>query len=162
MRLSSCHLLLTLMPLAYDHQRTPTPDLFMTNWETIVANEGPAVWRTLWRLLADREDVEDCFQETFVAALKVARLQTVQCWPALLCSLATARAMDVLRKRYRQGGRAGNRTEAKTARARVLTRLSTFRGESRSGSRAEHSSKWPTQWLTLGRPGFYAVSDKEC
>ena len=34
------------------------------------------------------------------------------------------------------------------------------RGESHSGSRTGHSSKWATQWLTLGRPGFYAVSDK--
>jgi hypothetical protein len=30
----------------------------MTNWDTIVANDGPMVWRTLWRLLANRADVE--------------------------------------------------------------------------------------------------------
>src|SRR5438045_4712405 len=77
----------------------------MTSWDTVVAHEGPLVWRTLWRLLADREDVEECFQETFVAALKLSRRQTVACWPALLCSLATARAMDQLRKRYRRGVR---------------------------------------------------------
>jgi RNA polymerase sigma-70 factor, ECF subfamily len=81
------------------------PDQFMTNWDTIVANEGPLVWRTLWRLLADRDDVEECFQETFVAALKLSHRETVACWSALLCSLATARAMDRLRKRYRPGGR---------------------------------------------------------
>jgi RNA polymerase sigma-70 factor, ECF subfamily len=75
----------------------------MTNWDTIVANDGPLVWRTLWRLLANREDVEECFQETFLSALKLSRRQTVECWPALLCSLATARAMDRLRKRYRRG-----------------------------------------------------------
>ncbi len=74
----------------------------MTNWDTIVANDGPVVWRTLWRLLADRTDVEECFQETFVAALKLARRQSVDCWPAALCNLATARAMDRLRKRYRR------------------------------------------------------------
>jgi RNA polymerase sigma-70 factor (ECF subfamily) len=77
----------------------------MTNWETVVANDGPAVWGILWRLLAHREDVEECFQETFLAALKLSRRQAVESWPALLCSLATARAMDRLRKRYRQGGR---------------------------------------------------------
>jgi RNA polymerase sigma-70 factor, ECF subfamily len=76
----------------------------MTNWDTIVADEGPVVWRILWRLLADRTDVEECFQETFLGALKVSRRQTVECWSALLCSLATARAMDQLRKRYRRGG----------------------------------------------------------
>jgi RNA polymerase sigma factor (sigma-70 family) len=74
----------------------------MTDWDTIVANDGPAVWRTLWRLLANREDVEECFQETFVAALTFSRRQSVGCWPALLCSLATARAMDRLRTRYRR------------------------------------------------------------
>ena len=80
----------------------------MTNWDAIVADDGPAVWRLLWRLLADRADVEDCFQETFVAALKVSAGQEIECWPALLCSLATARAMDRLRKRYRHGNRFTN------------------------------------------------------
>jgi RNA polymerase sigma factor (sigma-70 family) len=77
----------------------------MTNWDAIVANEGPMVWRTLWRLLANRNDVEECFQETFLGALKVSGRQSVVCWPALLCSLATARAMDQLRQRYRRGAR---------------------------------------------------------
>jgi len=80
----------------------------MTNWAAIVANEGPAVWRTLWRLLAHRADVEECFQETFVSALELSRRQAVESWPAVLCSLATVRAMDRLRKRYRRGGFAHN------------------------------------------------------
>ncbi len=73
-----------------------------------MANDGPIVWRTLWRLLANRHDVEECFQETFLGALKVSRRQAVDSWPALLCSLATARAMDQLRKRYRQSDRRRN------------------------------------------------------
>jgi RNA polymerase sigma-70 factor, ECF subfamily len=80
----------------------------MTNWDAIVANDGPPVWKLLWRLLADRADVEECFQETFVAALKVSRNEDVECWPALLCSLATARAMDRLRRRYRYNDRFTN------------------------------------------------------
>ena len=75
----------------------------MTNWDAIVASDGPMVWRTLWRLLADRADVEECFQETFIAALKLSRRQRVENWSAVLCSVATARAMDRLRRRYRQG-----------------------------------------------------------
>lgn len=73
----------------------------MTNWDTILANNGPAVWSTLWRLIANRTDVEECFQETFLAAFKLSQRQSVDCWPAVLCSLATARAMDRLRQRYR-------------------------------------------------------------
>ncbi|MEX2114946.1 MAG: sigma-70 family RNA polymerase sigma factor [Pirellulales bacterium] len=78
----------------------------MTNWDDIVADLGPMVWRTLWRLLADRADVEECFQETFVSALKLSRRETVTSWPAALCTLATARGMDRLRQRYRRGNRA--------------------------------------------------------
>jgi RNA polymerase sigma-70 factor, ECF subfamily len=74
----------------------------MNDWDAIVADHGPAVWSILWRLVDDRTDVEECFQETFVAALKLVRRETVQSWPAVLCRLATARAMDRLRKRYRQ------------------------------------------------------------
>lgn len=74
----------------------------MTDWDTILANNGPAVWNTLWRLIANRTDVEECFQETFLSALKLSQRQTVDCWPAVLCSLATARAMDRLRQRYRR------------------------------------------------------------
>ena len=54
----------------------------MTNWDAIVANEGPLVWRVLWRLLGQREDVEECFQETFLAALMLSRREAVGCWPA--------------------------------------------------------------------------------
>ncbi|HTU24519.1 MAG TPA: sigma-70 family RNA polymerase sigma factor [Pirellulales bacterium] len=79
----------------------------MTNWDTIVASDGPLVWRTLWRLLADRADVEECFQETFVAALNLSRRERVGSWPAVLCHLATARAIDRLRARYRENGRRG-------------------------------------------------------
>jgi RNA polymerase sigma factor (sigma-70 family) len=77
----------------------------MTDWNAILASEGPLVWRTLWRLLADRTDVEECFQDTFLAALVLSRRESVQCWPALLCSLATARGLDRLRQRYRRDGR---------------------------------------------------------
>jgi len=77
----------------------------MPDWNSILAREGPDVWKTLWRLLGNRSDVEECFQETFVAALRVSRRETVVSWPAMLCRLATARAMDHLRRRYRPGGR---------------------------------------------------------
>jgi RNA polymerase sigma-70 factor (ECF subfamily) len=83
----------------------------MTNWDAIVATDGPMVWRTLWRLLANRADVEECFQETFLAALQFSRRQTVKNWPAVLCHLATARAMDRLRLRYRPGGPSQNPVE---------------------------------------------------
>jgi RNA polymerase sigma-70 factor, ECF subfamily len=74
----------------------------MVDWAQIIDEHGKAVWRLLWRVLGDRADADECFQETFLAALKVSERQTVESWPALLRSLATARAMDRLRQRYRQ------------------------------------------------------------
>ena len=82
----------------------------MTDWDGILSREGPAVWRTVYRLLGRRADAEDCFQETFLAALQAWRDEAdagreVANPRALLHRLATARAIDRLRSRYRQGRR---------------------------------------------------------
>jgi RNA polymerase sigma-70 factor, ECF subfamily len=100
----------------------------MTNWDAIVSSNGSMVWRTLWRLLDDRADVEECYQETFVAALKLSRREAIESWPAALCTIATARAIDRLRQRYRQRDRrsrgggseelAGRMSEATSTEAR--------------------------------------------
>jgi RNA polymerase sigma-70 factor, ECF subfamily len=74
----------------------------MMNWDAVLAEEGPAVWRTLRRLLANHADAEECFQETFLAALRLSEREEVKNWPATLCSIATARAIDRLRIRYRR------------------------------------------------------------
>jgi RNA polymerase sigma factor (sigma-70 family) len=80
----------------------------MTDWDVILQHEGPAVWRTLWRLLGNRADADECFQETFLAALQVSRGQSVRHWSALLARLATARAVDRLRARYRRRAAMGD------------------------------------------------------
>lgn len=72
----------------------------MPDWKTVVEEHGPAVWRVLWKLLGNRTDVEDAFQESFVAAIGYARNATVENWEALLVQLATRRGMDRLRARY--------------------------------------------------------------
>jgi RNA polymerase sigma-70 factor (ECF subfamily) len=79
----------------------------MVDWKLIVSEHGPAVWRTAYRLLADRADADDCFQETFADALSYTRRDKgpVRHWPAFLVRLATARAIDRLRQRVRRSGR---------------------------------------------------------
>lgn len=77
----------------------------MIDWEGILARDGPAVWRTAWRVLGNRADADEVFQETFVAALEFSRKQRVSHWRALLQRLATARAIDRLRQRVRRRGR---------------------------------------------------------
>ena len=73
----------------------------MVDWDAIVAREGPAVWRTVARLVGNRADAEDCFQETFLSALVVWRREAVANPHALLQRMATVRALDRLRQRYR-------------------------------------------------------------
>jgi RNA polymerase sigma-70 factor, ECF subfamily len=47
----------------------------------------------------NRADAEECFQEAALAALEFSRRKDVQHWRALLVRLATARAVDRLRRR---------------------------------------------------------------
>jgi RNA polymerase sigma factor (sigma-70 family) len=77
----------------------------MPDWQEILRRDGPAVWQTGYRLLGNRADADECFQETFLAALEVSRRGQVQHWRALLQRLATARAVDCLRERRRRGSR---------------------------------------------------------
>lgn len=71
------------------------------DWQRIIEKHGAIVWQTAYRLLGNHTDAADCFQETFVCALEVSRRQRVRSFSALLVRLATARAIDQLRKRIR-------------------------------------------------------------
>jgi RNA polymerase sigma-70 factor (ECF subfamily) len=73
----------------------------MIDWSQIVQQHGPMVWTTVYRLLHHDADAADCFQRTFLAALQLAKAESVRHWPALLRRLATARALDMLRQRRR-------------------------------------------------------------
>jgi len=77
----------------------------MVDWQSILDRDGPVVWRTVYRLLGNRADAEDCYQETFLSALEVWRRQPVRSPRALLQRMATARALDRLRARYRRSAR---------------------------------------------------------
>jgi RNA polymerase sigma-70 factor (ECF subfamily) len=73
----------------------------MTDWALLLAEHGPSVWRTVYRLLDHHADALDCYQETFLGAWRFAQSQPVANWSAFLTSLATRRALDRLRQRYR-------------------------------------------------------------
>jgi RNA polymerase sigma-70 factor (ECF subfamily) len=73
----------------------------MIDWRVILTEHGSAVWRTVYRLLDHHDDAQDCYQETFLAALRLAHSRSIRDWPSFLVSLATRRAMDRLRQRYR-------------------------------------------------------------
>ena len=83
----------------------------MDDWQAMVAQYGPLVWKTAYRLLAHREDTADCFQDTFLCALEVARRQEICNWAGLLQRLATSRALDALRRRARRQNRSAGPTD---------------------------------------------------
>jgi RNA polymerase sigma-70 factor (ECF subfamily) len=76
--------------------------LQVIDWQVIIRKHGPAVWQTSYRLLGNDADAADCFQETFVSALEFCRRQRVRNFSALLVRMATARAIDQLRRRFRR------------------------------------------------------------
>ena len=78
----------------------------MTDWKSLVLEHKQLVWQTVYRLVGDHADALDCFQETFLEAVKLDRKVAVRQWPAMLRHLATLRALDLLRTRYRQSKRA--------------------------------------------------------
>jgi RNA polymerase sigma-70 factor (ECF subfamily) len=77
----------------------------MSDWRTLVADHGPTVWRTVYRIVADHADALDCFQETFLSAYESPQRESVRDWAAYLTTLAARRAIDRLRERDRLGRR---------------------------------------------------------
>jgi len=76
--------------------------LQIVDWKIIIKEHGPAVWQTAYRLLGNDADASDCFQDTFVCALELSRRQRIRNFRALLIRLATTRAIDQLRRRFRR------------------------------------------------------------
>ena len=77
----------------------------MTDWESILRAEGPAVWRSARRLVGNDADADECFQEAFIGALEFSHKNSVKNWRALLTRLAIARAIDHLRRKGRRDSR---------------------------------------------------------
>lgn len=73
----------------------------MPDLEAIVDAHSEAVWRTVYRLVNHYDDARDCYQETFLAAVRLAGGEPVGNWRTTLLAIATRRAMDRLRARYR-------------------------------------------------------------
>ena len=77
----------------------------MTDWEAVIGQYVGIVQRTVHRLVGNHADAWDCIQDTFLEAVKMDRRELVRNWPALLRHLATAKALDLLRRRSRQCAR---------------------------------------------------------
>lgn len=73
----------------------------MNDFDGIRESHGPRVWSIVSRILKHHDDALDCFQEVFTEAIVRSRRAAVNDWGALLCWLATRRAIDALRRRKR-------------------------------------------------------------
>lgn len=71
------------------------------NWDEILKRHGPAAWQVAYRILGNRSDADECYQEAMLNAVRLSRNEPVYNWSALLKRLASARAIDRLRQRYR-------------------------------------------------------------
>jgi RNA polymerase sigma-70 factor (ECF subfamily) len=76
----------------------------MNDWSQVVQQYGSMVWKTVYRILNHDADAADCFQNTFLGAWQLEKAEPIHHWPAVLRRLATARALERLRQRYREAG----------------------------------------------------------
>ena len=72
----------------------------MADWAALVAEHGPRVWRTAFRILNHHADAHDCYQDAFLAAWQIVPRDPGD-WGRILTCLATRKAVDLLRKRIR-------------------------------------------------------------
>ena len=73
----------------------------MVEWSELLELHGRSVWRIVYRLVNNRSDADDCFQEVFLAAYKVAEQESVADFGHLLRRIAYVRGLRLLRERYR-------------------------------------------------------------
>jgi len=71
----------------------------VADWDRIVREQGPLVYRTAWRILGHAADTEDVVQEVFLQAHLFVQTRPVRHWSGLLRRLAACRALDRLRQR---------------------------------------------------------------
>jgi RNA polymerase sigma-70 factor (ECF subfamily) len=71
----------------------------VTDWDRIVREHGPLVFRIAWRILGNATDAEDVMQEVFLQVHQLQQTHPVRSWLGLLRRLAACRALDRLRQR---------------------------------------------------------------
>lgn len=71
----------------------------MPDWEAIVREHGPMVYRVAWRILGSPEDAEDVGQEVFLELHRLLQRRRVASFNGLLRRMTVLRAVDRLRRR---------------------------------------------------------------
>ena len=74
----------------------------MEDWNQILDEFSPIVWKQTLRMLGNTSDAADCFQIVMLEAFELSKRQKVHAWGPLLRRLAIFRSLDQLRARYRE------------------------------------------------------------
>lgn len=85
------------------------------NWQQILTDFGPPVWRTLRCLLGNEADARDCYQTVFLEGFQYSQEKQVEDWEKLLKRIARMRALDLLRKQYRRAAHVDSTTNTEEA-----------------------------------------------
>ena len=95
------------------------------NWQQILSEFGPDVWRTVRCLVGNEADARDCYQIVFLDAFQFSKKQAIRDWQSILQRMARLRALDHLRKRYRQAAHVDNSTTSEEAISKLPSAEST-------------------------------------
>jgi RNA polymerase sigma-70 factor (ECF subfamily) len=71
----------------------------VVDFNALIDEHGPMVFRISWRILGHASDVEDNVQEAFFQAYRLGESQKINHWRGLLRRLATVGALAKLRRR---------------------------------------------------------------
>ncbi len=73
----------------------------MPDWESLVRESGPAVYRTAWKILRNAEDAEDVLQDVLLELFQMLQRRPVDQYDGLVRRMAVLRSLDRLRQRKR-------------------------------------------------------------
>jgi len=81
----------------------------MSDWENLLAEHGPDMYRAACRILGRADEAEDCVQDVFLEIIGRSGACDVDHWAAVLKWMVTVRSLDRLRRRRtrREVGPAG-------------------------------------------------------
>lgn len=71
----------------------------MSEWEHLLAEHGPGMYRTACRILGRADEAEDCVQDVFLEVIGRPGGHDANHWPAVLRWMVTVRSLDRLRRR---------------------------------------------------------------
>ena len=129
----------------------------MHDWPQIHERYGPLVWQTVYRILGNHTEAQDCFQDVFAEVLERSSFRSVRDWPAFLRWMAVRRVLDRLRKRRADAKRVAADGDIATLPA---SRLAPMLGHNGTSSSNAFGTSWYGCRCSRPRPSGCSASKK--